>query len=120
MSASASACPCGLPQPYGDCCGRLHRGVAAPTAELLMRSRYSAYVVGDSAYLLATWHPSTRPVEVDTAGGWHRLEVLAARGGLLDVVGAVRFRAHHAGGVLEEDSRFVRDAGRWSYLGPAD
>lgn len=115
----ATACPCRLPQAYDDCCGRLHRGAAAPTAELLMRARYSAHVVGDAAYLLSTWHPSTRPPGVDTSGSWRRLEVLAARGGLLDVEGAVCFRAHHDGGVLEEDSRFVRDAGRWSYLGPA-
>ena len=85
-----------------------------------MRSRYTAFAVGDSAYLLATWHPSTRPARLqldDTA--WTRLEVLATTaGGLLDTEGAVRFRAHFRGGVLEEHSRFVRDAGRWSYLGP--
>lgn len=111
-------CPCGLPADYSDCCGRLHAGEAAPTAELLMRSRYSAFVVGDEAYLLATWHPSTRPPEVDTAGGWRWIEVLESSGGLLDVEGVVRFRAHHAAGVLEERSRFVREAGRWSYVGP--
>ena len=111
-------CPCGLPASYDDCCGRFHRGAAAPTAELLMRSRYSAFAVGDAAYLLATWHPSTRPAEVDTGGGWLRLEVLEARGGLLDAEGAVRFRAHAADGVVVEHSRFVRDGGRWSYVGP--
>lgn len=110
------ACPCGLPAGYDACCGRFHGGAAAPTPELLMRSRYSAYAVGDAAYLLRTWHPSTRPREVDTSTRWLRLEVVAARGGLLDAEGAVHFRAHHVGGVLEERSRFVRDAGRWSYL----
>ena len=113
-------CPCGLPAVYDDCCGRFHRGSAAPTPELLMRSRYSAYVVGDRGYLLRTWQPTTRPpvLELD-ATRWTRLEVLeTSGGGLLETEGAVRFRAHYRGGVLEEHSAFVRDAGRWSYLGP--
>lgn len=114
------SCPCGLPAPYDDCCGRYHRGEAvAPTPERLMRSRYSAFAVGDRAYLLATWHPTTRPRRLrldDTR--WLRLEVLDRSGGLLDVEGTVRFRAHHSGGVVEEDSRFVRDGGRWLYVGP--
>lgn len=111
-------CPCGLPAAYDACCGRFHAGAAAPTPELLMRSRYSAYAVGDSGYLLRTWHPATRPRGVEVTGGWLRLEVLSARGGLLDAEGEVHFRAHHTGGVLVERSRFVRDSGRWSYLGP--
>lgn len=57
-----ATCPCGLPAAYDDCCGRLHRGQApATTAEQLMRSRYSAFAVGDEAYLLRSWHPTTRP-----------------------------------------------------------
>lgn len=114
------ACPCGLPAAYRACCGRYHAGSAAPTAELLMRSRYSAYALGDPAYLLQTWHPSTRPAGLHLDGTrWTRLEVLESTGGgLLETAGTVAFRAHHRGGVLEEHSGFVRDAGRWSYLGP--
>ena len=118
-------CPCGLPAAYDACCGRFHRGAAAPTAELLMRSRYTAYALEDGAYLLASWHPSTRPdrVEFDSALRWTRLQVLESEGGLLDTVGTVRFRAHHVRrgvpGVLEEWSRFGRDAGRWTYVAPA-
>ena len=111
-------CPCGLPATYDACCGRFHAGAAAPTPELLMRSRYSAFAVGQAAYLLQTWHPTTRPPSVETGGGWLRLEVLSASGGLLDAEGEVHFRAHHVTGVQEERSRFVRDLGRWSYLGP--
>jgi SEC-C motif-containing protein len=107
-----------LPSDYDDCCGPFHRGAAAPTAELLMRSRYSAFVVGDAAYLLATWHPTTRPRTLETGGGRLRLEVIEAHGGLLDAEGSVHFRAHRTDGTAEERSRFVRDAGRWSYLGP--
>src|SRR2546429_6760422 len=55
------ACPCGLGDGYESCCGRLHAGAPAPTAESLMRSRYSAFAVGDAGYLLRTWYPSARP-----------------------------------------------------------
>lgn len=116
-------CPCGLPAGYDGCCGRFHRGAAtAPTAEALMRSRYSAFVVGDTAYLQATWDPATRPrhVDVDPAVRWTGLEVLGRTGGeLLAADGTVSFRAHHTGGTVEEDSRFRRHLGRWLYVGPA-
>ena len=57
-------CPCGSLQSYERCCQRWHEGEAAPGAEALMRSRYAAYVLKLDAYLLATWHPSTRPREL--------------------------------------------------------
>ena len=64
---------------FADCCGRYVRGSeAAPTAEALMRSRYSAYVLKLATYLLATWHPSTRPSELDLAADdskWLGLDV---------------------------------------------
>jgi SEC-C motif-containing protein len=96
--------------------------MAAGTAEQLMRSRYAAFAVGDGDHLLATWHPSTRPaaLSLDPGQRWLRLEVLATTGGgLLEREGTVTFRAHSSDGVVEEQSRFVRDAGRWVYLGPA-
>jgi SEC-C motif domain protein len=115
------SCPCGLGLAYDDCCGRLHRGaVSAATAEQLMRSRYSAFVVGDAAYLLRTWHPSTRPrrLRLDDGEQWLRLEVVGrSTGGLLDSEGTVEFRAHGRSGVQHEVSRFVRD-GQWLYVGP--
>ncbi len=118
----ASPCPCGLPAPYADCCGRYHRGEAsAPTAEALMRSRYSAFVVGDAGYLRATWDPVTRPrrITADHGTTWTGLEVLGRTGGgLLAAEGTVEFRAHHTAGVVAEHSRFRRDGGRWLYVGP--
>ena len=117
-----ASCPCGLPAPYDACCGRFHRGAAtAPTAELLMRSRYSAFAVGDAAYLHDTWHPDTRPsrVQLDPGDRWTGLEVLGRTGGgLFDTDGTVAFRAHHSGGVVAEDSAFRRVDGRWLYIGP--
>jgi SEC-C motif-containing protein len=88
-----------------------------------MRSRYSAFAVGDPAYLLATWHPATRPrsLELDPAIRWTGLDVLATTGGgLLADEGTVEFRAWYrtAGetGGQHEVSRFVRDGGAWRYL----
>ena len=117
-------CPCGTGLPYAECCSRLHDGTAtAATAEQLMRSRYSAFAVGDPAYLLATWHSTTRPrtLQLDRAVRWTGLEVLTTTGGgLLAAEGTVEFRAHHvAGGVRgdqHENSSFVREDGQWRYL----
>ncbi|HRW38910.1 MAG: zinc chelation protein SecC [Acidimicrobiales bacterium] len=116
-------CPCGLPAPYGRCCARFHRGADAPTAELLMRSRYSAFAVGDAAYLERTWHPDTRPrrIHLGRDRSWTGLDVVASTGGgLLDQRGTVEFHAHHRDGagddVLHELSEFVRLDGRWVYV----
>ena len=88
-----------------------------------MRSRYSAFAVGDAGYLLATWHPDTRPreLELDPDLRWTGLDVLATtRGAMLDAEGTVEFTAHYIvgrrAGTLHEDSRFVRVDGRWLYL----
>jgi len=125
----AARCPCLSGLPWGECCGPLLRGEhAAPTAERLMRSRYSAFVVLDAAYLLGTWHPSTRPAELELDAGtrWFRLDVVRTEaGGPLDDRGVVEFEARHRGPdgaeVLHETSRFVRQrAGgperRWLYV----
>ena len=72
------------------------RGTAAPTAERLMRSRYTAFVVGDGPYLADTWHPGTRPEQLDLDPGqrWTGLEIVAtAAGGEPDSRGTVEFRA---------------------------
>ncbi|MFJ5551696.1 YchJ family protein [Streptomyces sp. NPDC093225] len=119
-------CPCGLPADYASCCGRFHSGAQqAPTAELLMRSRFSAFAVGDTAYLMRSWHSTTRPgrLELDPDQRWVRLEILGAeRGGLFETEGAVEFRAHYREGghtgSLHENSSFAREGGAWVYVGP--
>lgn len=117
-------CPCGSGERYAVCCGPLHRQERlAGTAEELMRSRYSAYALRDLDHVVRTWHPRTRPADVDADERlvWDGLEVLDARaGGPGDEEGEVEFRARwHLDaqrGVLHERSRFVRRAGRWVYL----
>lgn len=88
-----------------------------------MRSRYTAFVVGDRRYLLDTWHPRTRPdeLELDPAQRWLGLEIVDAEGGsALDARGEVEFAARwrhgREQGVLRERSRFVRQGERWWYL----
>ena len=88
-----------------------------------MRSRYSAFVLGEATYLLETWHPRTRPRSLDLDPGvrWTGLEILATTGGsMFDREGTVEFRASYlvdrVPGAQHERSRFVRDAGRWRYL----
>jgi SEC-C motif-containing protein len=122
----AAGCWCGRPVAAAQCCGRyLEVGEPAPTAEALMRSRYSAYVRGDEAYLLATWHPSTRPAVLDlaedTATKWLGLEITRTEaGGEQDERGSVEFVARYKVGGrahrLHEVSRFVREEGRWYYV----
>lgn len=91
-----------------------------------MRSRYCAFAVGDAEYLLATWHPATRPAELepDPAVAWRRLDILEATAN--GDAGVVEFRAFwrvlpapdraRDGGVLHERSRFERERGRWYYV----
>jgi SEC-C motif-containing protein len=122
---SLEACPCGSGLAFDVCCGPLLRGEAqAPTAEKLMRSRFTAFVRGANDYLLATWHPDTRP-DAEKLGGtgleWIHLRIDATEaGGEQDEQGIVVFTAtfRDKGRVrqLHERSRFAREAGRWLYV----
>lgn len=119
---TSSRCPCLSGESYDACCGPLHRGEPAPTAERLMRSRFSAFALGDAAYLLRSWHASTRPAELELDPGlrWYRLDIdRTERGGPFDREGLVAFRAYYKGterGELRETSRFVREGRDWYYV----
>ncbi|SNT21398.1 YchJ family protein [Rhodococcoides kyotonense] len=118
------ACPCLRGEPFDECCGPYLRGeTTPPTAERLMRSRFTAFSVGDAEYLIRTWHPTTAPgdLTLDPMQRWYRLDIVDARsGGLLDDVGTVQFSAYYkhpeGNGVLRERSRFTRVDGAWVYL----
>jgi SEC-C motif-containing protein len=88
-----------------------------------MRSRYSAFAAGLAPHLLATWHPSTRPADLDLADDttWRRLQIVdVVAGGPDDVEGVVEFRASYrtpaGAGLIHERSRFVREEGHWFYV----
>jgi SEC-C motif-containing protein len=129
MTAKPLPCPCGGAD-YAACCGRYHNGAPAPDAAALMRSRYSAFVFKLETYLLATWHPDTRPATLDLATDntkWLGLEVKKHRSESADratVEFVARYKIGGRAGRLHEASRFVREGGSWFYvdgefIGPA-
>ena len=118
-------CPCGSGRTLQACCGRYHAGELAgqaPDAEALMRSRYSAFVLDRLDYLLASWHPDTRPASIEPNEPglrWLGLEVKRhqrqdADHATVEFVARSKLggRAHR----LHEVSRFERIDGRWYYL----
>ena len=123
-SSVESACPCGSGDAFDACCGVCLSGrSAAQTAEALMRSRYTAYTRLHEAYLLATWHPSTRPASLDlvadTETKWiglnvKRFEVTGPDSALVEFV--ARYKVGGRAQRLHETSRFVRETGRWFYV----
>ena len=121
-------CPCGNGV-FKDCCGPCLAGEqTAPTAEKLMRSRYSAYVLNNVEYLLKTWHPASRPEEdfvLEEAIQWQGLEILdTAAGSETDDTGQVEFIARYLvenrPGQLREKSDFRREEGLWYYIDGAE
>ncbi|MBS7777300.1 YchJ family metal-binding protein [Acidovorax sp. CCYZU-2555] len=128
--ATTQACPCGRvdgkarPLSYADCCERFvaHFDTRpAPDAEHLMRSRYSAFVRADAAYLQATWHASQRPatLDFDAATRWLGLSVKdfqVTGDDRAEVEFVARYRIAGRAVRLHERSRFVREQGRWFYV----
>lgn len=124
MAKLVPTCPCGSTKPFTTCCALYVEGnTSAPTAEALMRSRYTAYTLLREDYLLATWHTSTRPSSLDLAADaatkWIGLEV--KRHEQQDVNHAIvefvaRYKVNGRAHRLHEVSRFVREDGRWFYV----
>lgn len=122
---SLHLCPCCSGLAYTQCCRPFHAGKAAPTAEALMRARYSAYVLADAAYLHRSWHSSTRLSKKNLVQPkdlhWEKLEIIHTEAGQSeDQTGLVEFIAYFSASGqdqhLHERSRFVREKGRWVYL----
>ena len=120
-------CPCGSKKYFSECCEPLHLGDSnAETAEALMRSRYSAYVKGNAAYLTNSWHHTTRPNDLALEStNWIGLKIKSTRqGSINDSEGWVEFvarykvdgRAHR----LQENSYFKKVDGVWFYVNAVD
>ena len=118
-------CPCGTGCNFNDCCNLYISGKRKPeTAEKLMRSRYTGYVLKDSEYILKTWHPSSRPKNFDLSREkiyWEKLEIISCeKGRAFDIEGDVFFKASykHDGTkyCIQELARFVKEKGVWLYL----
>jgi SEC-C motif-containing protein len=122
------SCPCGKGESLETCCGPILGGAAAATAEALMRSRYTAYVVGNIDHVVATHDPATQDiVDRDASLAWSKqsewlgLQVVSTeKGGAADDTGIVEFIARFAvaGRIQQhhERSRFQKIDGRWFYM----
>lgn len=130
---TTGVCPCGggaEANPYPACCGPYLSGESqAPTAQALMRSRYTAYALGDADHLFRSWHARTRPIDLDPDPRvrWVGLSVVDVVDGSAEQDrGVVEFRAQWVSddesaprrGEVHERSRFERRRGRWVYVGP--
>lgn len=116
-------CPCESGKRLGECCLRVIEGERAETAEELMRTRYTAYVLQDTRYLLHSWHPDTRPASIDivTDQRWLGLRIKRTENGKpSDTNGTVefvaRFKVGGRGHRLHEVSRFEKTADGWKYI----
>jgi SEC-C motif-containing protein len=124
MKQNINLCPCGSTNPYAACCARYVEGSElAPAAEALMRSRYTAYTLQCTDYLMATWHSSTRPIALGLAEDkftkWIGLEVKRQEQQDADhaiVEFVARYKVNGRAHRLHEVSRFVREDGRWFYV----
>ncbi|GMA19035.1 hypothetical protein MM440_04340 [Arsenicicoccus piscis] len=134
-AARSGECPCGSGRPLSVCCRPIHLGQReAATPEELMRSRYTAFALGDADYLLRSWDPLAAPgdLRLDHEREWVGLRVLRSAGGAAGLAGAggsagrdddtgvveyqadsvVAGRRHR----LHEIARFRRHHGRWVYV----
>lgn len=122
-------CLCGSDDPYIKCCGPYISGVTpAPTAEALMRSRYSAFALGAIDYLIDTLAPEKRVAnelqvlsEEIRLTEWLKLEIINAQGGSeTESEGQVEFNAYfktpETEGCLHELSNFRKENGHWYYV----
>lgn len=127
-------CPCNSLKKYNDCCKKAHQNIlSVKTAETLMRSRYSAFVLANINYLQISHHSTTRPSKKEKRGiekwaksvNWIKLEVLnTTKGSQLDSEGTVEFKAffmeNGTVNVIHENSSFCKENEHWVYLNGLD
>lgn len=119
-----TSCPCGSGRPLDGCCAPYLDGTRhAADAETLMRSRYTAYVLENEAYLLATWHADTRPPSLRLAdeprAKWLGLSIKSHRVNdteYAEVEFVARYKIQGRAFRLHEISRFLRVNECWFYL----
>lgn len=128
MPITPVGCPCCSGVHHHECCGPILDGtLVAPTAERLMRSRFTAYALGNTDHLIRSWHPDTRPrrVDLDPRQRWTRLKVISTTGGgFLHTRGTVDFEASYRDAAassgrefaVRENSLFTRAGGAWLYV----
>ncbi len=120
-------CPCGSGDKYKKCCSKYHNGALAPTALILMKSRYCAYAVGDSKYIMKTTHPDNSDYTTDTKEWSQSISLFSEHTDFMGLTileyiegeeeAFVKFKAQLSSGDLIEKSRFLKVAGKWLYRG---
>ena len=111
------SCPCGTGNSLSDCCKPVISGASkAVSAEALMRSRYTAYVLKDEEYLLNSWHHSTRPdsLGMDVDVKWLRLKIVNSTPSQVEFIAT--YRSSGKAYKMHENSRFLFEDGRWFYV----
>lgn len=109
------SCPCGSGNPFVSCCEPIIKGEVAPSAGSLMRSRYSAYVLGYWEYLHESRHPDSRPSRISpTSTDWLGLTIVKADEESVEFVAG--FREGRKIMALHEVSRFAQVGGHWRYV----
>ena len=123
MKPANTACVCESGKSYAQCCAPYHAGLPAPNAEALMRSRYAAYVLRMPDYLIATWHPDTRPdsLNLDEKPPIKWLGLQVKRSEQQDVEHAIvefvaRYKVNGKAERLHEISTFLKVNDAWYYL----
>ncbi|QXP73671.1 Sec-C motif domain protein [Tenacibaculum sp. AHE15PA] len=123
-------CPCNPSNKYSDCCEKAHQNIQTVlTAEVLMRSRYSAFVLANINYLKKSHHSSIRPSDKENkeisqwtkSVEWIKLEVLnTTKGAQTDLTGTVEFKAFFIENgnidIIHENSSFCKENNHWVYL----
>lgn len=118
-------CPCSSGKLFDECCAQYLEGTDAPTAETLMRARYTAYIRLNKKFLFNTWHPGSRPERLTLLNKnnlvWTGLEIIRVeKGESKDKMGVVEFRAKYTSdegsGYLHEISNFVKEENHWLYF----
>jgi SEC-C motif-containing protein len=119
-----SKCPCGSGKKYKDCCYRWHKINKAPNALLLMKSRFSAYSIGNAEYIIKTTHPNSPHFEKDknewiksikefSKSDFKKLEIIEFVDGKKEAF--VEFKAYIDDYVMHEKSRFIKED-KWYYV----
>ena len=119
-------CPCQSGSKYKKCCQKYHKGAIAPSALTLMKSRYSAYAVGNADYIMRTTHPQNSDYSNETSHWraeimqfchttlFHGLKILSVEDGVYEAF--VTFEATLSTGMFKEKSRFLKENGQWLYV----
>lgn len=117
-------CPCNPNKKYSDCCQKAHQNInSVSSAEVLMRSRYSAFVLANIEYLQKSHHTSTRPSKPEKreiekwtkSVNWLKLEVLNSTEDTVEF--KAFFMENGAVNIIHENSKFCKENGIWVYLG---